>query len=291
MSHTTNPMTSSTNMLSCSTNLMATSTNLDLLASSADSMASSTNSMASSTMSSATLDLTSINKDCTRLMDTGDSFYQAELLSSSASFGASISSNAAQVSRGASATSVVDEAVAPASPESVTDTADESDMSLCEFDCSPSSWTILSSLPSVAIPGTPPSSQSYWSDGVKILSTSNRSTEDWSVYLAPISKSVSVDKPKSLASPTPLSLPCPHLPQFRPQLFARPPMHLGSVSLREDHDRPERPLAGRRRAASSSCLSPPVSLPLWPRLLDSELTADGYRHVLERRVLKRIRLE
>ncbi|KAL1703588.1 hypothetical protein EV121DRAFT_207596 [Schizophyllum commune] len=291
MSNSTNPMTSSTNMLSCSTNLMATSTNFDLLASSANSMASSTNSMASSTMSTATLDLTSINKDRTRLMDTGDSFYQAALLSSSASFGASISSNAAQVSRGASATSVVDEAVAAANPESVTDAEDESDMSLCEFDCSPSSWTVLSSLPSVSIPGTPPSSKSYWNDDVKILSTFNRSTEDWSVYLAPISKSVSIDKPKSLASPTPLSLPCPHLPQFRPQLFARSPMNLGSVSLRDDRDRPERPVAGRRRALSSSCLSPPVSLPLWPRLLDSELTADGYRHVLQRRVLKRIRLE
>ncbi|KAI5828515.1 hypothetical protein K523DRAFT_307027 [Schizophyllum commune Tattone D] len=291
VSNSTNPMTSSTNMLSCSTNLMASSTNFNLMASSADSMASSTNSMASSTMSSATLDLTSINKDCTRLMDTGDSFYQAELLSSSASFGASISSNAAQVSRGASATGVVDEAVAPANPESVTDTEDESDMSLCEFDCSPSSWTILSSLPSVSIPGTPPSSRSYWNDNVKILSTSDRSTEGWSVYLAPSSKSATIDKPKSPADSSSSSMPCPQLPQFRPQLFARSPMTLGSVSLRDDRDRPERPVAGRRRALSSSCISPPVSLPLWPRLLDSELTADGYRHVLQRRVLKRIRLE
>ncbi|KAL1696993.1 hypothetical protein GGG16DRAFT_42674 [Schizophyllum commune] len=295
MINSVDPMTSSTNMLSCSTNLMASSTNFDLMARSADSMTSSTNSMASSTMSSATLDLTSINKDRTRLMDTGDSFYQAALLSSSASFGASISSNAAQVpvggSRDARSSSITDQPAAHTSCGTATDTEDESDMSLCEFDCSPSSWTMLSSLPSVSIPGTPPSNKSYWNDDVKILSTSDRSTGDWSVYLAPTSKSVTVEKPQSLANPTPSSLPCPQLPQFRPQLFARSPMNLGSVSLRDDLDRPERPVAGRRRALSSSCLSPPVSLPLWPRLLDSELTADGYRHVLQRRVLKRIRLE
>ncbi|KAI5892862.1 uncharacterized protein SCHCODRAFT_02503360 [Schizophyllum commune H4-8] len=271
-------MSSSTNMLSCSTNLMATSTN----------------SMASSTMSSATLDLTSINKERTMLMDTGDSFYQAALLSSSAGFGASISSNAALVpvegSRDACLSIITDQPVAHTRSANATDTEDESDMSLCEFDCSPSSWTMLSSLPSVSIPGTPPSSKSYWNDHVKILSTSNRSTEDWSLYLAPTSKSVTIDKPKYLAESR-SSLPCPQLPRFRPQLFTRSPMNLGSVSLRDDRDRLERPVAGRRRAASSSCLPPPVSLPLWPRLLDSELTADGYRHVLERRVLKRTRLD
>ncbi|KAL1727864.1 hypothetical protein EV714DRAFT_286175 [Schizophyllum commune] len=295
MINSVDPMTSSTNMLSCSTNLMASSTNFDLMASSADSITSSTNSMASSTMSSATLDLTSINKDRTRLMDIGDSFYRAALLSSSASFGASISSNAAQApvegSHDARLGIITDQPAAHSSSGNVTDTEDESDMSLCEFDCSPSSWTMLSSLPSVSIPGTPPSSKSYWNDNVKILSTSDRSTEDWSVYLAPSSKSATIDKPKSSANSSSSSIPCPQLPQFRPQLFARSPMTLGSVSLRDDRVRPERPAAGRRRALSSSCLSPPVSLPLWPRLLDSELTADGYRHVLQRRVLKRIRLE
>ncbi|KAL1724393.1 hypothetical protein EV715DRAFT_268933 [Schizophyllum commune] len=295
MINSVDPMTSSTNMLSCSTNLMATSTNFELMASSADSMTSSTNSMASSMMSTTTLDLTSINKDRTRLMDTGDSFYQAALLSSSASFGASISSNAAQApvegSHDARLSIIADQPAAHSSSGNATDTEDESDMSLCEFDCSPSSWTMLSSLPSVSIPGTPPSSKSYWNDNVKILSTSDRSTEDWSVYLAPSSRSATIDKPKSSADSSSSSIPCPQLPQFRPQLFARSPMTLGSVSLRDDRVRPERPAAGRRRAWSSSCLSPPVSLPLWPRLLDSELTADGYRHVLQRRELKRIRLE
>ncbi|KAL1738519.1 hypothetical protein HDZ31DRAFT_50864, partial [Schizophyllum fasciatum] len=245
---------------------------------------STTHLMACSTTSLSTLNLSSLRKDRTMLMRTDDSFDRAALGSSVISFAASIGSTAAHASSGPTKSSPHQTVAGTGSDSCDADTV-ESDMSLCDFDCSPSSWTMLSSLPSVSIPGTPPSHKSYWSDYVKIFSAADHTQEDWSTYLAPKSCPHVADQLKKACT----DVACPQIPQFRPMLFTSSPVPLDSVSMCVEAIDYQRPIAGRRRAVSSSATSAPVSLPLWPRLLEGDLAADGYRHVLEKRAAKRWR--
>ncbi|KAL1738966.1 hypothetical protein HDZ31DRAFT_50152, partial [Schizophyllum fasciatum] len=240
--------------------------------------------MACSTTSSSTLNLSSLQKDRTMLMRTDDSFDRAALGSSVISFAASIGPTVAHASS-VLTKSPPHQTVAGTGFDSCDADTVESDMSLCDFDCSPSSWTMLSSLPSVSIPGTPPSHESYWSDDVKIFSAADHTQEDWSTYLAPKSCPHVADQLKKACT----DVACPQIPQFRPMLFTCSPVPLDSVSMRVGTINYERPIAGRRRAVSSSATSAPVSLPLWPRLFEGDLAADGYRHVLEKRAAKRWR--
>ncbi|TRM64309.1 hypothetical protein BD626DRAFT_491422 [Schizophyllum amplum] len=226
-----------------------------------------TTSLSTSTMASSstmTLDLASLAKDRTLLLDANDSFAQAALRSSVASFASSSSSSVSAV--------LTEGRVEPVDVSDIS----ESDMSICEFDCSPSSWTTNSSLPSTAFLATPPPTNRQ--ERFQVVSSSS-SVSDWSVCFAiPMQPSKSFDY-TSVPSLLDLQAPC-----FRPQLLTSS-SDLGSIYLREAH----RPLAGLRRASSCEALVP-MSLPLWPRLLEGELTAEGYRHALEQRAVKRVRL-